>query len=168
MVTMPYGKVMLISTCLWVQGEGSEGTAGPTSQLGAPAPPRSSAYCSWILTIQRNFLELSPGLQSVTAPTHTQPSICADTLCPQDAAPSSGILVWGPRLYDRCLPDAMQVEEINLLPEAAKEAVADPARQCESPQNHRDLNEMPKLLIVGPREGRREMRTDSKSRACRG
>lgn len=62
----------------------------------------------------------------------------------------------------------MQVEEINPLPEAAKEAVADPAGQGKRPQNHRDLDEVPKLLIAGPGKGRRDVRARLRGHGLQG
>ena len=44
------------------------------------------------------------------------------------------------------------------MPETAKQAVTDPASKGKSPDNRGDLNQMPELLIIGPREGRREIR----------
>lgn len=59
---------------------------------------------------------------------------------------------------DEYMPDAVQVGEINPLPETAKQAVTDPASKGESPYNCGDLNQMLELLIFGPREGRREIK----------
>lgn len=74
--------------------------------------------------------------------------------------------MWGPRFQGKCSPDAVEVEEMNPLPETAEEAVADPARQGAGPQNHGHLDQVPKLLIAGPGgRGGRERRLGSGSRA---
>lgn len=59
------------------------------------------------------------------------------------------------RPESRCLPDTMQVEELYPLPDVAEEAVAEPAGQRDGPQDYRDLNQVPQLLVAGPKEGRR-------------